>query len=88
MDLPEEERSRPNICSPKLIILTILASYFVSQNVYNYVMHPPAEPTTPLPEVDEWANFWELFERFKGYVLVSVVGFIVFYFMRQANDRH
>jgi len=29
-----------------------------------------------------------MFERFKGYVLVSVIGFVIFFVLRRANDKH
>lgn len=46
VDLPEEEeRVRVNICTPKVAILTVLATYFLSQNIYHYITNPPPEPT-------------------------------------------
>jgi heme A synthase len=75
------------IFTPKLIILIVLASYLVSQNVYNYVTRPPL-PEAPKVEVDKEKEFWEMFHRFKNYLIVAIVGFIVFYFLRKANDEH
>lgn len=41
IDLPEEdERPKVKICSPKLVIVSILASYFLFQNIY-YVINNP-----------------------------------------------
>jgi len=87
IDLPDEEKVTPSICSPKIFIITLLAAYFVSQNIYHYIMNPPKPVDPSLPEPDYWENFWELYDRFKLYLVVSVVGFIVFYFLRQSNDN-
>jgi hypothetical protein len=88
VDLPEEdERPRVSICSPKLVIICIFAAYFLSQNIYNYITNPPLPPAEPLPEVDAWQNFWALFDRFQMYLYVSVVGFVLLYFLRKSNDK-
>lgn len=29
-----------------------------------------------------------MFHRFKNYIIVSVVGFVLFYYLRKANDKH
>lgn len=29
-----------------------------------------------------------MFHRFKNYVIVAVVGFIIFYFLKRSNDNH
>lgn len=50
-------------------------------------MNPPKPVNPHLPEPDYWENFWELYDRFKMYIVVSVIGFIVFYFLRQSNDN-
>jgi hypothetical protein len=76
-----------NFCSPKLVVLTLFASYFLAQNLYQYITNPPMPPAEPLPEVDEWENFWALYDRFQGYLYITIVGFVVFYFLRKSNDR-
>lgn len=89
VELPDlEEKPKLQLCSPKLVIVTILALYFLSQNVYHYLTKPPdPESTHPLPEVDEWANFWELWDRFWVYLVITVVAFVVFYYLRESNDQ-
>lgn len=70
------------------MIVTLLASYFLSQNIYNYIMYAPLQvDANDLPEVDDWANFWALWDRFQGYVVVTVVAFVAFYFLRESNDK-
>lgn len=52
IDLPEEEeKPKVKILTPKLIILIILASYFVIQNVYYSITKPPT-PEAPKVEVN------------------------------------
>ena len=40
-----------------------------------------------MPEVDSWANFWALYDRFQVYLVITVVGFVLLYFLRQSNDK-
>jgi hypothetical protein len=40
-----------------------------------------------LPEVDQWANFWALYDRFQSYIILSVVGFALLVFLRRSNER-
>lgn len=65
----------------------MLSAYFVGQNLYQYITNPPQPPPEPLPEVDTWQNFWILFDRFQMYLYVSVIGFVLLYFLRQSNDK-
>ena len=63
IDLQEvDERPRINFCTPKLMIITMLASYFMAQNIYNYIQNPskPQENFKPV-EIDDWEEFWKLF---------------------------
>lgn len=76
-----------SIWTPKLVILLILSVYFVGQNTYQYITNPPQPPTEPIPEVDAWENFWALFDRFQMYLYVSVIGFVLLYFLRKSNDK-
>lgn len=48
---------------------------------------PPQVDPKDIPEVDQWANFWALWDRFQGYVIVTVVAFVAFYFLRESNDK-
>ncbi len=89
VDLPEEEeKPKVKIFTPKVIILTLLACYFASQNLYHYITKPQTTQEPPKVQVNTEEEFWELFHRFKNYLIVSVVGFIIFYYLRQSNDRH
>ena len=65
----------------------MLSIYFVGQNVYHYMMLPVEENPAPrMPEVDKWKEFWEMFDKFQHYLYVSVIGFVVFYFLRKSNN--
>lgn len=56
VDLPEEdEKPRVQICSPKLVIVSILASYFLFQNIYHVITNPlPQVDEKDIPKVDAW----------------------------------
>lgn len=51
------------------------------------MMNPPPPIPDNLPEVDEWENFWALYDRFQMYIIVTIVAGAAFYFLRQSNDR-
>ena len=50
------------------------------------VSDSPASAPTPMPEVDKWKEFWEMFDKFQHYLYVSAIGFVVFYFLRKSNN--
>jgi hypothetical protein len=69
------------------VVLSLFSAYFLAQNIYTYITNPPLPPTQPLPEVDQWANFWALYDRFQSYIILSVVGFALLVFLRRSNER-
>ena len=89
MDLPEEEeKPKIKICTPKLMILSLMSLYFIGQNVYHYMTTPVPvnnNPNPPKVQMDSSEPLWEIFDKFGHYFFISIVGFIALYFLRKSN---